>query len=102
MTKVNVFSLTAKLRFYYLHFEKSLPQIDRLSGRTDVHWCQINVNRAVRNRFYTSKTHLRGFQNLNFSLVRGGGLPYGKPQSVYVCVAANSIRLFDFPSLQKF
>ncbi|HLO86051.1 MAG TPA: hypothetical protein VK203_13735, partial [Nostocaceae cyanobacterium] len=29
---------------------------------------------AVRNRVYTNKTHLRGFENLDFSLVRVGGL----------------------------
>ncbi|AFY34654.1 hypothetical protein Cal7507_4278 [Calothrix sp. PCC 7507] len=54
-----------------------------------VHWCQLNVKSAVRNRtpvassretrprrwlVYTNKTHLRGFQNLNFPLVCGGGL----------------------------
>jgi hypothetical protein len=32
------------------------------------------VKRAVRNRVYTGKTHLRGFQILDFSLVRAGGL----------------------------
>ncbi len=29
---------------------------------------------AVRNRVYTSETHLRGFENLNFLLVHAGGL----------------------------
>ncbi|MEH1789972.1 MAG: hypothetical protein V7L23_31510 [Nostoc sp.] len=29
---------------------------------------------AVRNRVYTDKTRLRGFESLNFPLVRAGGL----------------------------
>ena len=32
------------------------------------------VKRAVRNRVYTGKTHLRGFQILDFFLVRADGL----------------------------
>jgi hypothetical protein len=35
---------------------------------------QLNAKWAVRNRVYTNKTHLRGFQNFDLTLVRGGGL----------------------------
>ncbi|MEA5529126.1 hypothetical protein VB638_05910 [Dolichospermum sp. UHCC 0684] len=32
------------------------------------------IKSAVRNRVYTGKTHLRGFQTFDFYLVRAGGL----------------------------
>ncbi|MEH1786834.1 MAG: hypothetical protein V7L23_14950 [Nostoc sp.] len=47
------------------------------------------MKRAVINRVYTRLYPPLWVSN---TLVREGGLPCGKPQSVYVCVAANSIR----------
>ncbi|MCC5614279.1 hypothetical protein LC605_04140 [Nostoc sp. CHAB 5836] len=53
------------------------------------------MKRAVRNRVYTNKTHLRGFENLDLTLVRTGGRR--------ACVAAISngqvlLHIWDAPA----
>ncbi|MHC5766080.1 MAG: hypothetical protein ACYTXI_10770 [Nostoc sp.] len=40
---------------------------------------------AVRNRVYTDKTRLRGFESLDFPLVRAGGLPFGNAKGERLC-----------------
>jgi len=66
----------------------------------------VKVKRAVRNRVYTGKTHLRGFQILDFSLVRAGGGQRCRRVSLhrrlrtrrdFVCVAVNYIRFIIHP-----
>ncbi len=43
-------------------------------GRGTAMPSQLNVKRAVRNRVYTDKTHLRGLRIFDFVLVHEGGL----------------------------
>ncbi|MBN3891289.1 MAG: hypothetical protein HWQ43_19750 [Nostoc sp. JL31] len=54
----------------YSYFQINRPRL----GAQGLHWCQLNAKWAVRNRVYTNKTHLRGFQSFDLTLVRGGGL----------------------------
>lgn len=50
------------------------------------------VKGRLETAYIRDFTHLCGFKTLNFSLVHLRGLPFRKPQSVYVCVAAYSCK----------
>ncbi|WP_226889423.1 hypothetical protein [Nostoc sp. MG11] len=71
---LNVKGTLAVIKKLQVDGKISISSTDQLYQ--DIQAMNFRVKRAVKNRVYTGKTHLRGFQNLDFSLVRGGGLPF--------------------------
>ncbi|MCC5662531.1 hypothetical protein LC653_00930, partial [Nostoc sp. CHAB 5784] len=53
---------------------------------------------AIRNRGYTDKTHLRGFEALDFLLVHGGGLCLCSREFYSLCLCS---REFYSPNTLK-
>jgi len=45
-------------------------------GAQSLHWCQLDVNWAVKTAATQTKPAYAGFKNLSFSLVRDGGLRF--------------------------